>query len=190
MRLSSRFLPRVWLLGLLVLLLGSNCGRQVWQNHYAKEFDTHVYIVRHGEKELTPGLADPPLTAAGQQRALALRDSLQRNGMLAGVFSTATARTKGTAQPLADKLNLPVQTYDAKQLAVLARRVRQEYRGKTVLVVGHSNTILETAEAFGAARPVPTIGDNEYDYLLEVRIPRDSTRQPTATARRYGAVSH
>lgn len=188
--MKRRLLPLLSLLSLLILLLGSNCGRQVWQNHYAKEFDTHVYIVRHGEKELAPGLADPPLTAIGQQRALSLRDSLQGNGMLAAMFSTATARTKGTAQPLADKLKLPVQPYDAKQLAALARRVRQEYRGRSVLVVGHSNTILETVEAFGATRPVPTIGDNEYDYLLEVRIPRDSTRQPTATARRYGAVSH
>ncbi|RSK41152.1 SixA phosphatase family protein [Hymenobacter perfusus] len=188
--MKRRLSPLLALSALLVLLLGSNCGRQVLQNHYAKGLDTHIYIVRHGEKELTPGLADPPLTAAGQQRALALREALKNNGMLAGVFSTATARTKGTAQPLADNLKLPVQTYDARQLAALARRVRQEYRGRSVLVVGHSNTILETVEAFGATRPVPTIGDNEYDYLLEVRIPRDSTRQPTATARRYGAVSH
>jgi 2,3-bisphosphoglycerate-dependent phosphoglycerate mutase len=187
--MNHRISPLLLLAALLALLLGSNCSRQVWQNHYAKGFDTRVYIVRHGEKELTPGLTDPPLTAAGQQRALALRDSLQRDGMLAGVFSTATARTTGTAQPLADKLRLPVQPYQAKQLTALARRVRQEYRGKSVLVVGHSNTILETVDAFGAVRPVPTIGDNEYDYLLEVRIPRDSTQRPTATARRYGARS-
>ncbi|MDU0370252.1 phosphoglycerate mutase family protein [Hymenobacter endophyticus] len=177
------------LLSLVLLLVSSNCGRQAWQRHYAQGLDTRVYIVRHGEKELTPGLADPPLTAAGQQRALALRDSLKGNIMLSGVFSTATSRTRSTAQPLADKLKLPVQTYDARQLTALVRRIRQEYRGRAVLVVGHSNTILETVEALGAARPLATVGDGEYNYLLEVRIPRDSTQQPAATARRYGPAN-
>ncbi|MCA8830043.1 histidine phosphatase family protein [Hymenobacter pini] len=187
--MKRRISPLLILLAFLLLLLGSGCGRQALQNHLAKGFDTHVYIVRHAEKELTPGLPDPPLTAAGQQRALALRDTLRRNGMLSGIFSTATTRTRSTAQPLADALRLPVQAYDAKQLAALARRVRQEYRGKNVLIVGHSNTILETVEAFGAARPVPTVNDNEYNYLLEVTMPRDSTQPARATARRYGPAN-
>ncbi|WP_185817104.1 histidine phosphatase family protein [Hymenobacter metallilatus] len=177
------------LLALLALLIGSNCSNKALQAHYARGLDTHVFIVRHAEKELTPGLADPPLTAAGQQRALALRDTLWRNAMLSGIFSTATNRTRSTAQPLADKRKLVVETYDARKLPELVARIRREYRGRTVLVVGHSNTILETVEAFGAPRPVPTIGDAEYDYLLEVRLPRDSTQAATATARRYGAAS-
>jgi broad specificity phosphatase PhoE len=175
-----------WLLPVLALLLFGNCSRQAWQAHYARSFETTVYIVRHAEKELTPGLADPPLTPAGQQRALALRDSLRHNVMLAAIFSTNTTRTRTTAQPLAQKLKLPIQPYDASQLAALASRIRREYKGREVLIVGHSNTILETAEALGAKRPVPAIGDNEYNYLLEVNIPRDSTQAATAVARRYG----
>ncbi|WP_375435505.1 histidine phosphatase family protein [uncultured Hymenobacter sp.] len=150
---------------------------------------TTIYIVRHAEKDLTPNLPDPSLTPEGQQRALALRDTLLRRKPWAAVFSTATSRTRTTAEPLAQVLKLPIQDYDPKQLPALARRIRQSYPGETVLVVGHSNTILETAEAFGAPRPVPTIGDNEYDYLLEVKLPRDSTQAATAVARRYGGSS-
>ncbi|MBT9392463.1 histidine phosphatase family protein [Hymenobacter sp. NST-14] len=147
---------------------------------------TKVYVVRHAEKDLTPGLADPPLTPAGQQRALALNQALAPE-QVAAVFSTATARTRATAAPLAARQNQPVQPYDARQLSALAARLRRDYRGRTVLVVGHSNTILETVDALGAPRPVPVIGDDTYDYLLEVSIPADSTRPATATARRYGA---
>ncbi|SHJ48543.1 Histidine phosphatase superfamily (branch 1) [Hymenobacter daecheongensis DSM 21074] len=147
---------------------------------------TTVYIVRHAEKDLTPGLTDPPLTAAGEQRALALRQQLQRR-RVAAIFTTDTRRTRATAAPLAEALNLTPQVYDAKNLPALATRIRQEYAGRAVLVVGHSNTLLETAEALGATRPVPTVADAEYDYLLEVKLP--ATGAATATARRYGVAS-
>lgn len=173
------------LLALLVLLLGS-CATSPPATRPGA--DTIVYIVRHAEKDPTPGLADPPLTPAGQQRTLALRDTL-RERKVEAVFSTSTARTRATAAPLASLKQQQVITYDAKQLPALAARIRREYRGRTVLVVGHSNTILETAEALGAARPVPAVGDNEFDYLLQVRVPQDSTRTATAVARRYGSRS-
>ena len=176
-----------WLVPLLALLIWGGCGSAGLQRHNARVFDTTVFIVRHAEKDPTPGLANPLLTAAGQQRAVGLRDLLGQNIMLSAIFSTNTARTQATAQPLADQLKLPIQPYDARQLAVLAARIRREYRGRTVLVVGHSNTILETVEALGAARPVPVIGDNDYDYLLEVTIPRDSTWATTAVAHHYGS---
>ncbi|QIX63296.1 hypothetical protein HER32_19810 [Hymenobacter sp. BT18] len=147
---------------------------------------TVVYIVRHAEKELAPGLSNPPLTPAGQQRAQALRDTLGKLP-LAGIFSTNTTRTYTTAEPLAVLKKQPILPYDAKQLPALAARIRRDYRGRTVLVVGHSNTILETAEALGARRPVPTIGDDEYHYLLQVTLPADTTQTPSAVARRYGA---
>ncbi|MBO0359004.1 histidine phosphatase family protein [Hymenobacter sp. BT186] len=180
--------PLLWLLGLLILLVGGNCGRAV-QRHFDRQIITTIYIVRHAEKDLMPNLADPPLTPAGQQRALALRDSLLRRRPLSAIFSTATTRTRATAEPLAQALNLTIQNYDAKQLPALVARIRRDYTGEKVLVIGHSNTILETVQAFGAARPVPTIGDDEYDYLLEVRMAKDSTLVPTAVARRYGSPS-
>ncbi|SNC63851.1 Histidine phosphatase superfamily (branch 1) [Hymenobacter gelipurpurascens] len=154
----------------------------------AKLSKTTVYVVRHAEKDTTPGLADPALTTLGQSRAVALRDQLQDKAIVA-IFSTNTVRTRTTAEPLAKELQLPIQTYDAKQLPALATRIRREYAGRAVLVVGHSNTILETAEALGAPRPVPTVGDDEFNYLLEVTVPQDSAQAATAVARRYGATN-
>ncbi|RPD48705.1 histidine phosphatase family protein [Hymenobacter sediminis] len=173
---------RAWLLSLLVLLM-AGCASS--NQKTGKQSATIVYVVRHGEKETTPGLQDPPLTAAGQQRAQALVDTL-RKAQVAAIFSTATLRTRNTAAPLAAARSLSIEPYDARQLGALAARIRRQHQGQTVLVVGHSNTILETVEALGATRPAPTVQDNEYNYLLEVRIPRDSTQAATAIARRYG----
>ncbi|MCB2376839.1 histidine phosphatase family protein [Hymenobacter sp. BT635] len=147
---------------------------------------TTVYIVRHAEKDPTPGLADPALTPAGEQRAQALREKLGREPIVA-IFTTNTIRTRTTAAPLATALNLTPQVYDARQLGPLVERIKAEYAGKKVLVVGHSNTILETVEALGAPRPVPTVADDEFSNLLEVTLPATGTA--TAKAQPYGAAS-
>ncbi|PJJ60226.1 phosphoglycerate mutase family protein [Hymenobacter chitinivorans] len=146
---------------------------------------TTVYIVRHAEKDPTPGLPDPALTPAGEARALALREQLGKQP-IAAIFTTNTTRTRTTAAPLAQQLGLTPQVYDAKQQSALVERIKTEFAGKKVLVVGHSNTILETAEALGATRPVPTVQDNEFSYLLEVKLP--AAGPATATARQYGAA--
>ena len=41
-----------------------------------------------------------------------------------------------------------------------------------MLVVGHSNTVLELIEAFGVERAVTSLSDQDYDYLFRVRVPR------------------
>jgi probable phosphoglycerate mutase len=147
---------------------------------------TTVYVVRHAEKDLTPGLADPLLTPAGEVRALALRQKLRRQRVVA-IFTTDTRRTRATVAPLAAARHLTPQVYDARNLAALASRIKTEYAGQTVLVVGHSNTILETAEALGAARPVPTVADAEFDYLLKVTLSGSAGPASTAVAEHYGA---
>ncbi len=171
---------------LLLLFTAGSCVRKPAPTAASAGPETRVYVVRHAEKDLTPDLTDPPLTAAGQARAQALRAVIPRQVRLAAVFSTNTARTRATAQPLADARRLTVQLYDARQLAELAARVRRDYPGQAVLVVGHSKTILETVEALGAPRPVPTIPDAAYDYLLEVHLPLNPAQPGTAQAHHYG----
>ncbi|MBT2558394.1 histidine phosphatase family protein [Hymenobacter sp. ISL-91] len=174
--------------GLLLALAA--CVRKATPTEAAIGPVTRVYIVRHAEKDLTPGLPDPPLTAEGQTRAQALAAAIPRQTRLSAVFSTNTARTRTTAQPLAAARALPVLLYDARDLPALAARLRRDYPNQNVLVVGHSNTILETVDALGAARPVPLIPDEAYDYLLEVRLPTDAARPATAVAHHYGVRSH
>ena len=111
---------------------------------------TIIYLVRHAEKDLTPGLTDPPLTDIGEARAEALRETLQAEKIIA-CFTTDTRRTRSTLAPLAIERQLLPLLYDAKKPDELVVRLRREYAGKTVAVVGHSNTLLPLFAALGVA---------------------------------------
>ena len=165
------------------LLLLLSCGGTRSANPGTAAFTT-VYLVRHAEKDLTPGAADPDLTAAGRRRAETLRERLEADN-IAAIFTTDTRRTRATIAPLATALQLPPVVYEADKHRSLATQIRKEYRGKTVVVVGHSNTLLPLLQELGATPPVAQIADDEYGYLFEVQLPLSGS-PPTVTARHYG----
>ena len=121
-----------------------------------------IYLVRHGEKE-TSG-KDPALTAQGMERARNIATMLQKAG-IGNIFSSAYARTRQTAQPLAQGSGLEVQAYDAAAPKALVEKVKA--LNGAVLVVGHSNTLSELVTLFGGA-PGADIADNEYDRVYQL----------------------
>ena len=123
---------------------------------------TAVYLVRHGEKELTG--KDPELTAQGKERARNIATILQKAG-IRNVFSSPYARTKQTAEPVAKNSGVEVQSYDPGKPALLVEKVKA--LNGVVLVVGHSNTLSELVRLFGGA-PGTDIADNEYDRLYQL----------------------
>ena len=146
---------------------------------------TTIYLVRHAEKDLTPGLADPPLTPAGEARAQQLGRLLAKRHP-AALFTTDTRRTRATLAPLAQATSLTPEVYDVKNQAALAARLSREFGRKTVVVVGHSNTLLPLLTALGVS-PLPSeIRDEEYNYLFKVKL---RPGQPARlTMSRYGAA--
>ncbi|WP_210515148.1 phosphoglycerate mutase family protein [Hymenobacter terricola] len=149
----------------------------------AKPAVTTVYLVRHAEKDSTSDHADPTLSPVGLVRAQALRQLLAKRHP-AALFTTDTKRSRATIAPLAEATKLEPQVYDPKETTALAVRIRKEYAGKTVVIVGHSNTLLPLIESLGSTPPVEEIADDEYDYLFTVRI-ADGTL-PTVGVRGYG----
>ena len=144
---------------------------------------TTVYLVRHAERDNASSPTDPTLSAAGEARARALQQVLA-NIPVAALFTTDTRRTRATLAPLATATNLVPQVYDALQPVALATSIRRDYVGKTVVVVGHSNTVLPQIEALGATRPVTEIAESEYNYLFTLRIVDGGA--PTVVVSRYG----
>jgi len=123
---------------------------------------TTVVIVRHAER------ANGTLTAEGEKRAETLARLLSNTGVSA-IFSTNYTRTIETANNTADRLGITIQFYNS--FLGVADLIKSEYAGKVVLVVGHSNTVSETAEALGISS-APRI-DGEYDNLFIVTIRPD-----------------
>lgn len=141
-----------------------------------------VWIVRHAEKDVSDlNNQDPELTAVGFKRAEALMKSL-KGQKIDSIFSTDYKRTKLTGFPLADRTGISIYTYDAAKPALLANSLKLNAAGKHVLIIGHSNTILELIEAFGVKRPVAAIADD--DYLFALTVKGDKVEVKT---HRYGA---
>ncbi|MFD2572847.1 SixA phosphatase family protein [Spirosoma soli] len=129
---------------------------------------TTVYIVRHAEKVDETDSTD--LSTAGRQRAIALADALANRGT-DSIFTTPFRRTRQTAEPLAKRLALRTADYPSQPTKAITERIGR-IQNKTVLIVGHSNTILEIAKGLGARPTLPKIEAGDYDNLLEVRIKR------------------
>ncbi len=141
---------------------------------------TVVYLVRHAEK--VDDSADPDLSEAGRVRAAELARFLGEAGVTS-VFSSDFKRTRRTAEPLAETLDLTIDTYDPRDPAATAQKLRS--REGRILVVGHSNTVPGLVLALGGG-PVRAIEDNEYDRLYIVVL---TEGQVTTTLLRYGAPS-
>ena len=123
-----------------------------------------IYLVRHGEKAAEG--KDPDLTEQGKARAENIATILHRAG-IANIYSSTTKRTKQTAQPLAVRSGLEVQTYDPSAPKALVEKVKAQ--NGAVLVVGHSNTLPELVRLFGGT-PGADIADKEYDRLYQLLV--------------------
>ena len=121
-----------------------------------------IYLVRHGEKAAEG--KDPDLTSQGRQRAQNIAAMLGK-ASIAHIFSTATNRTRQTAQPLAQANGVEVQIYDPRTPQALVATVKT--LSGAVLVVGHSNTLPELVRLFGG-QPGADIADNEYDRVYQL----------------------
>lgn len=146
-----------------------------------------VWVVRHAEKlAIDPKDRDPELSDEGKMRAEALA-KLLKGQKIDSIFATNYKRTKLTGFPLADKVGISIKTYDPAQIKVLAKEWKKDAAGKNILIVGHSNTVLEIIEAFGGKRPVPELTDDDYDYVFELMVKGDKVEVKT---NRYGAEHH
>ncbi|MBD2699883.1 histidine phosphatase family protein [Spirosoma sp. BT702] len=129
---------------------------------------TTVFIVRHAEKVSEADTTD--LTPAGHERAQALVDVLASKGV-DSIFTTPYRRTRQTAAPLARQLGLTMVDYPARPNEAIVKRINL-IRSKMVLVVGHSNTILDIAKGLGTQPSMTTIASGDFDNLLRVQIKR------------------
>ena len=125
-----------------------------------------VYIVRHAEKINEADSSG--LTAVGLERAQALADRLA-DEQISRILTTPYRRTQETARPLSQQLNLPIESYPAKPVGAVVELI-QKTKGKNILVVGHSNTILEIAQGLGTKPTKTKIESADHDNLLIVTI--------------------
>ena len=125
---------------------------------------SNYYFVRHAER--ANNTADTPLSLEGQQRALALRDSLKDKG-IDHIFATIYLRTQQTAIPLSEEIGIPLTIYHPDATQQFVNRLKK-IRKKDVLVVGHSNTVPEMVLLMTG--DTVEVGHDDYDNLFKVSI--------------------
>ncbi|GAA5141360.1 SixA phosphatase family protein [Thalassotalea piscium] len=129
-----------------------------------------IYLVRHAEKVTKTN--NPPLTQCGLNRAKQLATLLEQ-AEIQHIYSTDTLRTEQTAAPLAEKLQLNVNSYTATDLPDFAQKVKG--LKMNTLVVGHSNTTPQLT-ALIAGVPVNDITEAEYQMLYQVQFHGDNAK--------------
>ena len=139
---------------------------------------TTVIIVRHAEK--ASDAEDSPLTEVGTQRAQALVRAADHAGVHA-VYSSQFKRNLDTAAPVAQRFGvtvtqMPVNLQNPGDYGqALARDILEKHAGRTVVVVGHANTVGPTVEAL--TKRAARLGDIQYTDLFVVVIPPEGEAQ-------------
>jgi len=150
--------------------------------------------VRHAEKEtgIDPAtmktFGDPPLSPAGDERALKLKEILGSKD-IRYIYSTNTLRTISTAKPLKEMhLGMPVQIYSNKpdSFKLFIDQVKGIRKGD-VLIVGHSNTVDDIVNAITGRKDIPgDLQDSQYDNLYILKRKGNSYQFKNE---KYGAPS-
>jgi 2,3-bisphosphoglycerate-dependent phosphoglycerate mutase len=142
---------------------------------------TTVLLVRHAEKGVYPP-DDPPLTPEGETRAQILVHVVE-SADIKGIFATQLLRTQQTVGPLAANLDLIVNIVNKDNTEELVNQIKSNYRGKVVIVAGHSDTVPVIVEELGGD-PNSAIVGNVYDNLFVITVFR--YRKPKVLNLKYG----
>ncbi len=159
----------IFLIAMTLICFSSSFSQENDKN--ASKSITTYYFIRHAEKDRTdPSDKNPHLTGIGNARANGWRDILGEVKFDA-VYSTDYHRTKETAQPTATKNNLEITIYDPKNID--GNSFKSDTKGKTVFIVGHSNTTPAFVNKILGQNKYKDIDDSNNGNLYIVTISGD-----------------
>jgi len=132
---------------------------------------TTYYLIRHAEKDRTDEMnGNPNLNFEGEKRAQKWANYFEEI-QIDAVYSTKYFRTMETATPTAMTKNLKINYYDPRNMYDSV--FQSETKGKSVLVVGHSNTTPAFANTILGDNIYGNMDDNDNASLYIVTISGD-----------------
>jgi broad specificity phosphatase PhoE len=137
----------------------------------SSENTTTYYLIRHAEKDRTDqSNGNPNLSFEGETRAQNWANYF-KNIELDAVYSTKYFRTMETATPTAMTKKLKVKYYDPRKM--YDSIFIAETTGKSILVVGHSNTTPIFANKILGEDKYQNMDDNDNASLYIVTVSDD-----------------
>lgn len=125
---------------------------------------TTFILVRHAEKG-DDDARDPSLSVEGHDRAAKLSAMLS-GATIDAIVSTPYKRTQQTVRPLAGQKFLGITDYDPRDPEIVTK-LAEQYKGKTVVVSGHSNTTPFYVNQL-AGTDFEQMDEEEYDKVFVV----------------------
>lgn len=130
---------------------------------------TRIYLVRHAEK--ADNTTNPPLkNPEGLNRAGDLMRYL-KNKNIQRIYVTEFLRTQMTADSMRLQLGIDTVHYKAEENGndLFAKIAAHNDFGKTILVIGHSNTVPDYIKKFGVSNyPQADIPSSQFDNIYKV----------------------
>jgi len=146
-------------------------------NHDASsaQAPTTYYFIRHAEKDTSnPVDKDPELAEVGIKRAEKWAQVF-KDVPFDLIYSSDYKRTRSTAQKVADSQDKDVKIYDARKLN--DDSFKENTKGKTVLIVGHSNSNPAFVNYILEEKKYSDIPETESGSLFIVTVFPDGTKQ-------------
>jgi broad specificity phosphatase PhoE len=132
---------------------------------------TTYYLIRHAEKDRTDKAnKNPNLSEKGLERAQKWKTYFT-DIKLDAVYATKYNRTMQTAKPTSESKKLEIKTYNPSKM--YDSIFQKETKGKTVLIVGHSNTTPFFTNTILAEKKYKDMDDNDNASLYIVTIATD-----------------
>lgn len=159
-----------------IILIAFLCSFSV----FAQESEvTTYYLIRHAEKITTnPNDNDPDISVEGIRRAKNWINVFAETKIDA-VYATDYRRTKQTAKPVADSKNLPVFKFNLEKM--YDPTFKYNTIGKSVLVVGHSNSTPKLANMILGEEKYEAMKDDNFGNLYIITVTKDKVTSTVVT---------
>ncbi|MEZ4838649.1 phosphoglycerate mutase family protein [Flavobacterium sp.] len=140
----------------------------VFQQTTAQSEVTTLYLIRHAEK--VDNSNDPELSEEGIKRAVRWTKLFEKKSIDI-FYTTLTKRTQMTCSTIATSKQKNVLFYDAKKFSL--KETIEKHRGKTILIVGHSNTIPNQINILLNDEIYLQMNENEFENLYTITVIAD-----------------
>lgn len=140
----------------------------IFQVSIAQSETTTLYLIRHAEK--ADSTQNPELSDEGLKRAVRWTKYFEKKN-IDFFYTTLTRRTQMTCSTIATSKQKDMIFYDVAKFSL--KEIIEKHYGKTILIVGHSNTIPSQINAFLEKEIYPQIEDNQFGNLYTIIISGD-----------------
>ncbi|WP_396150617.1 phosphoglycerate mutase family protein [Flavobacterium sp.] len=134
----------------------------------AQSKTTTIYLIRHAEK--ADSSQNPELSEEGIKRSVRWTKLFEKT-KIDVFYTTLTRRTQMTCSTIATSKQKDMIFYDATKFSL--KETIEKHPGKTILIVGHSNTIPTQINTFLQKDIYPQIDEEQFGNLYTITVNGD-----------------